>query len=215
MYEVILVRGGRGMSIARQDAWTQDEDVLLAEVVLRHIREGSTQLKAFEEVGKTLTRTGAACGFRWNSFVRQQYKTGIELAKKQRKTAKTGQAQAADPVQDTENRPAEKTAEPLKAAITLEEVIVFLSSLKEDSLLGHEQTSRLKEEVHALKQKNNELENTNHRLYDQLASLEEDYRTLLSIMERARKLVVQEGDAAKDTVRFQMEKNGNLERVHK
>lgn len=40
------------MTTVRQDAWTKDEDLLLAEVVLRHIREGSTQLKAFEEVGK-------------------------------------------------------------------------------------------------------------------------------------------------------------------
>lgn len=28
------------LTITRQDAWTQDEDLLLAEVVLRHIREG-------------------------------------------------------------------------------------------------------------------------------------------------------------------------------
>ena len=76
------------MSIARQDAWNQDEDLLLAEVVLRHIREGSTQLRAFEEVGRQLSRTSAACGFRWNSFVRKQYKSGIELAKKQRKEYK-------------------------------------------------------------------------------------------------------------------------------
>jgi RsfA family transcription factor len=40
------------LTITRQDAWTQDEDILLAEVVLRHIREGGTQLSAFEEVGK-------------------------------------------------------------------------------------------------------------------------------------------------------------------
>ena len=51
---------------SRQDAWTQDEDLILAEIVLRHIREGSTQLIAFEEVGKKLVRTPAACGFRWN-----------------------------------------------------------------------------------------------------------------------------------------------------
>ena len=40
------------MTTTRQDAWTQDEDLLLAEVVLRSIREGGTQLQAFEEVGK-------------------------------------------------------------------------------------------------------------------------------------------------------------------
>lgn len=51
------------MTSSRQDAWTHDEDLLLAEIVLRHIREGGTQLAAFEEVGKKLTRTSAACGF--------------------------------------------------------------------------------------------------------------------------------------------------------
>ena len=76
------------MSTTRQDAWTRDEDLLLAEVVLRHIREGGTQLQAFEEVGKKLSRTAAACGFRWNSSIRKQYKSGIELAKKQRKEGK-------------------------------------------------------------------------------------------------------------------------------
>jgi RsfA family transcription factor len=76
------------MTTTRQDAWTQDEDLLLAEVVLRSIREGGTQLQAFEEVGKKLSRTAAACGFRWNSTIRKQYKTGIELAKKQRKEIK-------------------------------------------------------------------------------------------------------------------------------
>jgi len=40
------------MAAVRQDAWTNEEDSLLAETVLRHIREGSTQLQAFAEVGK-------------------------------------------------------------------------------------------------------------------------------------------------------------------
>ena len=63
------------MSTVRQDAWTNDEDLILAEVVLRHIREGSTQLAAFEEVAEKLNRTPAACGFRWNSTIRKKYTT--------------------------------------------------------------------------------------------------------------------------------------------
>ncbi|GAE94123.1 prespore specific transcriptional activator RsfA [Gracilibacillus boraciitolerans JCM 21714] len=39
------------MAKVRQDAWSHEDDLLLAETVLRHIREGSTQLKAFDEVG--------------------------------------------------------------------------------------------------------------------------------------------------------------------
>lgn len=59
--------------------------MLLAETVLRHVREGSTQLNAFEEVGDKLNRTSAACGFRWNAVVRHQYEKALQLAKKQRK----------------------------------------------------------------------------------------------------------------------------------
>src|SRR3954449_5357270 len=69
----------------RQDAWTDEDDLLLAETVLRHVREGSTQLNAFEEVGDRLNRTSAACGFRWNAVVRHNYEKALQLAKKQRK----------------------------------------------------------------------------------------------------------------------------------
>ena len=64
----------------RQDAWTKEDDLLLAETVLRHIR-GGTQIKAFDEVGDTLNRTSAACGFRWNAEVRPNYEDAVQLAK--------------------------------------------------------------------------------------------------------------------------------------
>ena len=72
------------MSAIRQDAWSDEDDLILAEVTLRHIREGSTQLSAFEEVGERIGRTAAACGFRWNSFVRKKYEAAIQIAKAQR-----------------------------------------------------------------------------------------------------------------------------------
>ena len=65
----------------RQDAWTDEDDLLLAETVLRHVREGSTQLNAFEEVGDQLNRTSLACGFRWNAVVRYSYEQALQLAK--------------------------------------------------------------------------------------------------------------------------------------
>ena len=75
------------MTAIRQDAWTADDDLLLAEM-LRHIREGSTQLAAFEEVGQRLGRTSAACGFRWNSAIRKKYEAAIQIAKAQRQQLK-------------------------------------------------------------------------------------------------------------------------------
>ena len=34
----------------RQDAWTEENDLLLAETVLRHVREGSTQLTRLKKL---------------------------------------------------------------------------------------------------------------------------------------------------------------------
>ncbi|RYG74069.1 RsfA family transcriptional regulator [Lentibacillus lipolyticus] len=73
------------MNAARQDAWTEDEDILLAETVLQYIRAGKTQLEAFKDVAEQLSRTSAACGFRWNASIRRQYSNEIELAKEDRK----------------------------------------------------------------------------------------------------------------------------------
>jgi prespore-specific regulator len=72
----------------RQDAWSHEDDLLLAETVLRYIREGGTQLAAFEEVGDKLNRTSAACGFRWNAEVRKTYEQAVSIAKRQRKERK-------------------------------------------------------------------------------------------------------------------------------
>ena len=80
----------------RQDAWSHEDDVLLAETVLNHIREGSTQLRAFDEVGDELNRTSAACGFRWNAVVRQKYIEQIKEAKKERKQRKRQAAYLSD-----------------------------------------------------------------------------------------------------------------------
>ena len=206
------------MTIARQVAWTHDEDLLLAEVVLRHIREGSTQLKAFEEVGKQLSRTSAACGFRWNSFVRKQYKSGIELAKKQRKEQVVNNPEMErDSVAAVENVTIEEKPprHEDKESITLKEVILYLTKMDEFFQLDNKEKERISERSLFLEQENVRLLEENALLKENLKAVEEDYRALMQIMERARKLSVQEDEKMNPKVSFQMDKNGNLERVNK
>ena len=211
------------MTIARQDAWNQDEDLLLAEVVLRHIREGSTQLRAFEEVGRQLSRTSAACGFRWNSFVRKQYKSGIELAKKQRKVHKKedsirldGKTDEIENINLCDFSQGEEFKEiPERPLITLEMVLSYIT--EKDGMAQLYQQAREQSSVeldHAL-QENKRLSQEIKSLKEQLTTVEEDYQALLKIMDRARKLIVYEEDKANSKVKFQMDKNGNLERVNR
>ncbi|WP_078381000.1 RsfA family transcriptional regulator [Sutcliffiella halmapala] len=205
------------MSTVRQDAWTQDEDLLLAEVVLRYIRDGGTQLTAFEEVGKKLTRTSAACGFRWNSYVRKQYKSGIELAKKQRKELKKEHAIKLPDHAETDYNSINNK---LYATdnLTISAVISYLNHLEQ---LENEYT-KLKDENYTLKRKVEKLEGEVQLLAEAKIELEtsmnlveEDYRALIEIMERARKMVVLQDDEKNKKVKFQMDRNGNLERVEK
>ncbi|HET7522380.1 MAG TPA: RsfA family transcriptional regulator [Bacillales bacterium] len=172
------------MAASRQDAWNHEEDLILAEVVLRHIREGSTQLAAFEEVGERLSRTAAACGFRWNSLVRKQYKSAIALAKKQRKQMKQ------------KPHPAEgKTENEKSEALSLDGVIAYLEKLRSTrdnhEKLIHE-NEKLQSQILRLKEENAELANKVDEIKKENHSIREDYQALMAIMDRARKRAVME-----------------------
>ncbi|MBD8068404.1 sporulation-specific transcriptional regulator GerR [Bacillus sp. PS06] len=208
------------MTTTRQDAWTQDEDLLLAEVVLRYIREGGTQLSAFEEVGRQLSRTAAACGFRWNSYVRKQYKSGIELAKKQRKELKKQIPIVEDEVvqQDEVQESFNNTIEAEHQRLTIQNVISFLEQY-ENSQRDLEtiviENQKLKSKISQLQEEINVVLAEKSTLENNLQIVEDDYKALIEIMERARKMVVLQEDERSKKVKFQMDRNGNLERIEK
>lgn len=176
------------MTSVRQDAWTQEEDLLLAEIVLRYIREGGTQLQAFEEVGRLLSRTAAACGFRWNSYVRKQYKEEIELAKKQRKERKKEAAAS-------EEREPKRKEEITEKNLTWSDVIAFLQAHGQkahDSQRIADENRALKKDMEQLQQMITKLQAEKEALQKQLTAVQEEYKTLLAIMERARKMAALE-----------------------
>jgi prespore-specific regulator len=203
------------MTTTRQDAWTHDEDLLLAEVVLRHIREGATQLAAFEEVGRKLSRTAAACGFRWNSHVRKQYKTGIEVAKKQRKELRTSSPQQE---KEFEKEPLlESTQKTDQSKNAIKDLINFLQQYEDAPSFKElqQENKRLADKNRELEEIINKLQQEKEALSHNLEVMEEDYHALIEIMDRARKMVVLQEDERNRKVKFQMDKNGNLERVEK
>lgn len=240
------------MMKVRQDAWTDENDLMLAETVLRHVREGSTQLNAFEEVGDKLNRTSAACGFRWNAVVRHQYEKALGLAKKQRKQRQRmlGKDQGGKkkllyepPVPTLEevetivtNHDATLTEEfapeltesitydsaenstPIyqkTAAMNLNSVIAYLQTLNHSSIQSDilkSENERLKREIASLRSRNEELENKIGKMEENTVTMQEDYETLMKIMNRARKLALLDEDDRSST-KFKMDRNGNLEKV--
>ncbi|MED3571191.1 RsfA family transcriptional regulator [Cytobacillus praedii] len=241
----------------RQDAWTDENDLLLAETVLRHVREGSTQLNAFEEVGDKLDRTSAACGFRWNAVVRHQYEKALQLAKKQRKQRQrilgkdqggkkkllysppvpelnemeTTTISLPESVSANENYIEEYAEEiieakptpvynevqhyPVSSEINFDRVMSYLQSLKHSSIqldILRNENERLKRENAQIKSRNEELEGKIGQLEQNTVTIQEDYETLMKIMNRARKLVLFD-EEERPATKFKMDRNGNLEKV--
>ncbi|WP_077618919.1 RsfA family transcriptional regulator [Bacillus sinesaloumensis] len=225
----------------RQDAWSHEDDLLLAETVLRYIREGGTQLAAFDEVGDKLNRTSAACGFRWNAEVRNNYEQAIAIAKKQRKERKRAleklnketkptQVESVKKEIQVEETPVpfvpvyteEVSAELIPStstnSITLDDCITFLSSLRSNDLLSNQlemENNRLRRENESLKQQTKELEKKLDKLTEQQTIIQEDYQALVQIMDRARRLVMFEDAEDRNSPAFRMDKNGNLEQLAK
>ncbi|MEH7383836.1 RsfA family transcriptional regulator [Bacillus sp. JJ1521] len=225
----------------RQDAWTEENDLLLAETVLKHVREGSTQLNAFEEVGDKLNRTSAACGFRWNAVVRHSYEKDLQLAKKHRKQRQRalGKNQPvkkqllytpptpnleefADelplfPSESISVRQEVKTPQYFtdRTSMTIDSVISYLQSMGNTSF-GIEalksENERLKKEKNEILRKNDELQKKISHLEQSAVNIQEDYETLMKIMNRARKLVLFE-EEERPATSFKMDRNGNLEKM--
>ncbi|KAB7670623.1 RsfA family transcriptional regulator [Bacillus sp. B1-b2] len=267
----------------RQDAWSEENDLLLAETVLRHVREGSTQLNAFEEVGDKLNRTSAACGFRWNAVVRHQYEKALQLAKKQRKqrqrilgkdqggkkkllysppvptaddlevlTVSTNMEMGSmdmleldsmevveqlnshvnspqeeeiieneQPTESIENVEWDSPVPTMIPAsikqsgnLDLDSVLSYLQNLRNAPLqleILKSENERLKRELATIRSRNRELEDKLNHLENNSEMMQEDYETLMKIMNRARKLVLLEEDER--TTKFKMDRNGNLEKV--
>lgn len=191
------------MMKVRQDAWTEEDDLLLAETVLRHVREGSTQLNAFEEVGDKLNRTSAACGFRWNAVVRHRYEKALELAKKQRKQRQRLLGKEHGGKKKLLYQPPIPTMEEIKALsqpikldgstdmqetenaggtsstsgnneITLEMVISYLQNLGSSII----QADILKSENERLKRENADLKKKTEELEKKIKELEENSSTI-------------------------------------
>ena len=258
----------------RQDAWTDEDDLLLAETVLRHVREGSTQLNAFEEVGDDLNRTSAACGFRWNAVVRHRYEKALQLAKKFRKekmralggdrarkkllytppTPNLGVLETSeftDYIDATPEVYEEETvispmptftdsevtytesvnsnssidkqemtmetksySQAQSKEFTLKDVIAFLQNYKgNDQYIQAIQleNNRLRQENSMLRMRNDELNGKLSSKEQESNTIQEDYETIMKIMNRARKMVLFDEDDRGAS--FKMDRNGNLERL--
>lgn len=215
------------MSAVRQDAWSEEDDLILAEVTLRHIREGGTQLAAFEEVGERIGRTAAACGFRWNSFVRKKYEAAIQIAKKQRqqrnqakKHSSSGATASVAMLEVQESGYTRSEGMISEESVSIDAVIRFLRQWKTTYADMSRQIRTLekdlaetRETMASLRRENEKLNSEVHDVSTDYRVVNDDYKALIQIMDRARKLSLLQEEEEEAKSKFKMDANGNLERI--
>ena len=195
----------------RQDAWLEESDEVLAQAVIRHVKEGSTQLNAFEEAGDLLNRTAAACGFRWNAVVRKKYESELMQAKQERKEKfriiQASKKRSPTFYYSSANESASKQPISL-SALSLDIVIAYLMKLQQqspdiESTKWRLIASNANEKVKHLEKQVEELEKQNKEI-------KQDYEQFVQIMNRARKMVAFNMEDELQAPSFKMERNGNL-----
>ncbi|MBP0724802.1 RsfA family transcriptional regulator [Bacillus sp. RG28] len=171
----------------RQDAWTKEEDTYLAEVVLKTINEGETQLAAFKIVAKELSRTPAACGYRWNSFVRKFYKEDIENAKNSSKKLEKGKK--VETIHTIQKNEQVNTA--YEEEITFNAVYDFLKNLekKVDIQQSIKEIHTLEKQLLKIKQENEYLKKEKQQLQEKVIELEQEYEHFFDYLDKKRKSV--------------------------
>lgn len=149
----------------RKDSWSAENDHILAEAILESVRNGGTQGEGFKVAAERLSRTPAACGFRWNSKVRKQYEDELEKAKQEKRTLRENKNQKLDIPDIAEN--SEDPFEILTKAV--EEATAAYKRLQRDH-------NKLRRENVRLEQKLQEIPNG------------EDLDNLINMLNNARKL---------------------------
>lgn len=176
---------------SRHDEWTKEEDSLLAKVVLSHIQNGGSQRRAFEEAGRSLSRTAAACGYRWYSNVRNKFSKEINFALKRKKDlgfVPVGQNKQA------------KYSKGLQAEAegnypqTFEGLIETLYNKAFDCFINSTEFKQAAEEISNLNQKLLDLAAENDTILREKNRIEEEYLILSELIDSARSLLQPKAD---------------------
>lgn len=122
--------------------WSEEEDQLLADRVIQYARKGKSQLEAFKDVAEGINRTPAACGYRWNARLRNDFQRDLQQAKKEEHSE--------SPSNQASNQKQEVPENTLQSALQL---LKWLDDYRIHSLQDVQELGKLKKENKQLKEK--------------------------------------------------------------
>lgn len=63
--------------------WSEEDDLNIAEIALRHLRENGTTIAAFDEISRKISIEADLCESRWEDIVKYKYESARQIARAQ------------------------------------------------------------------------------------------------------------------------------------
>jgi RsfA family transcription factor len=207
------------------DIWTAEDDALLAETILRNVREGNTVIDGCREIevktnGK---RTAPASKFRWFTKIVEQYKAGYELAKiegakvKQAKKRKTNKGERFEEIVkevfESEIPSFEKEIDP-------DDFIILAKKFKEQQSKKKSEESNHEKTIKELQRKNERLEKELNDAkkeadwYNELLlAKQRDYNKIVEALGTLKNLGVSITIPEPESPKYKIEKDGTVSKL--
>lgn len=201
------------------DIWTGDDDVLLAETVLRFVREGKTVMDACREM-ESLTegrRTASASKFRWFTKLVDQYQGGYEIAKQEGKKAKEAKKRKVNKGERFEEifESVLNKSDEIEKQIDPDDFIVLAKKFKEQQNKKKQEVSSHEKEMKQLRRDNEklgkELEEAKKEveLYNELLlAKQKDYNKVIEALQTLKGLGVNISIPEPESPKYVVDKDG-------
>lgn len=165
------------------ELWTPDDDLMLAEMVLRHVRSGHTILDACREMEEQSNgkRTATASKYRWFTKLKLQYASAYELAKQDGKKIRNFKKKRVNQGERLEDIVENVLNTEQEREISVDDILVLVKQFKKQEEKKADNESELlkvKREIDKLKKENSALKDENKELKHSLKNVDTDYKQL-------------------------------------
>lgn len=170
--------------------WSKDDDLMLVEMVLRHVRNGGAAIDGCREFAEYTgdERSVDAVKFRFHTQLKQHHEKAYELAKAEGKKIKAEKRRYTTQGERLETILEKHVGKEDEEEISIEDVYILLKRyMKQEPKVSQEDVDHIKKINHKLFEQNKELVESNKKLVQAFNEIEADYKALKGALDVLKK----------------------------
>ena len=221
-----MVKDGRSQNNnLKGEIWTDEDDILLAEAVLKSVRHGGTVIQACHEIEEKTDgrRTSSASKYRWFTKLVDQYKAAYDMAKKEGDKIKAVKKKKINKGERYEDIMKEvfndENPSPVRE-ITPDDIILLVKKFKSQEETKGKDTDKLEKELNFEKRKSSDLQKKLKKKEEESAELEEmlkiqkrNYDKLLESLQVLKNAGIQINIPEPEKESFKVNRDGTVEKM--